>query len=70
MYKSTAIACLAALAAAAPAPNAGVTAYNANFDDLGVSEAAITPIGPYDGLNYEGIGSYDNPNSINRANTT
>ena len=61
MFRSIAILFLAALAAAAPENVEGgnalkSTLYNANFDDLGTSPAALVAIGPYDGLNYRGIG--------------
>ena len=64
MFKSIAFFGLAALAAAAPSNSRGgntglkTTSYNANFDNLGTSVAATTSIGPYDGLNYQGIGLY------------
>lgn len=70
MLTSSVISCLAVLAAAAPSKdynkggnkggNGGyrATSYNANFDDLGTSVAALTSIGNYDGLNYQGIGSF------------
>lgn len=62
MFKSIAIACLAAFATAAPANGKGgnglkATSYNSNFDNLGTSPAALASIGPYNGLNYQGIGA-------------
>ena len=72
MYKSIAIIALTALAAAAPTPGGKSTdskatggaprfnsiQYTATFDDLHplTQNAALQETGPYDGLDFKGIG--------------